>query len=67
MDGQVFNQGADSLVGRPFVEVEKYYIQRALEITGGKREEAAHLLGIGERTMYRKKPPALIRNSIIIP
>lgn len=47
-------QGADALVGRPLTEVEKYYIQRALEITGGKREEAAHLLGIGERTMYRK-------------
>ena len=46
--------GADSLIGRPLTEVEKYYIQCALEITGGKREEAAHLLQIGERTMYRK-------------
>ena len=46
--------GADSLIGRPFTEVEKFYIQCALEITGGKREEAAHMLGIGERTMYRK-------------
>jgi two-component system response regulator HydG len=53
-DGQAFALGADSLVGRPLVEVEKYYIQRALEMTGGKREEAANLLGIGERTMYRK-------------
>ena len=53
-DGYGFAQGADSLVGRPLEEVEKYYIQRALELTGGKREEAAHLLGIGERTMYRK-------------
>lgn len=53
-DGQSLLAGADSLVGRPLVEVEKYYIQRALEMTGGKREEAAHLLDIGERTMYRK-------------
>ena len=53
-DGQGIIHGADSLVGRPLVEVEKFYIQRALELTGGKREEAAHLLGIGERTMYRK-------------
>ncbi|WP_010588263.1 sigma-54-dependent transcriptional regulator [Schlesneria paludicola] len=53
-DGQAILLGADSLVGRPLVEVEKYYIQRALELTGGKREEAAHLLEIGERTMYRK-------------
>jgi two-component system response regulator HydG len=46
--------GADTLIGRPLEEVEKYYMQRALEITNGKREEAANLLGIGERTLYRK-------------
>ena len=47
-------EGAESLIGRPLTEVEKYYIQRALELTDGKREEAAALLGIGERTLYRK-------------
>lgn len=47
-------RGADNLVGRPLTEVEKYYIERALEITGGKREEAANMLEIGERTLYRK-------------
>ena len=47
-------RGADALIGRPFTEVEKYYIERALELTEGKREEAAKLLAIGERTMYRK-------------
>ena len=46
--------GADSLAGKPLVDVERYYIQRALELTEGKREEAAQLLGIGERTLYRK-------------
>jgi two-component system response regulator HydG len=46
--------GADTLIGRPLAEVERYYIERALEVTGGKREEAAALLGIGERTLYRK-------------
>lgn len=46
--------GADTLIGRPMVEIEKYYIQRTLELTGGKREEAASMLGIGERTLYRK-------------
>ena len=45
---------ADALIGKPLSEVEKYYIQRALELTNGKREEAASLLGIGERTLYRK-------------
>ncbi len=42
-----------SLIGRPLLEVERYYVQQALEKTGGNREEAAHLLGIGERTLYR--------------
>ena len=46
--------GSDTLIGRPLNDVEKYYIQRALEVTGGKREEAAHMLEIGERTLYRK-------------
>ena len=46
--------GADSLIGRPMTEVERYYIERALELTDGNREEAASLLGIGERTLYRK-------------
>ncbi|MFV0443978.1 MAG: sigma-54-dependent transcriptional regulator [Planctomycetaceae bacterium] len=46
--------GADGLIGRPMEEVEAFYIARALELTEGKREEAAKLLGIGERTLYRK-------------
>lgn len=46
--------GADSLVGRPLTDVERYYIERALELTSGRRDEAARLLGIGERTLYRK-------------
>lgn len=46
--------GADGLIGRPLLDVEKYYISRALEMTGGKRAEAARLLGIGERTLFRK-------------
>jgi two-component system response regulator HydG len=28
-------------------------MEKALELTGGNREEAARLLGIGERTLYR--------------
>jgi len=42
-----------NLVGRPLTEIERYYIEKALEITGGNREEAANKLGIGERTLYR--------------
>lgn len=52
--GSIAARGADALIGRPFTEVERYYIERALELTGGKREEAAKILEIGERTLYRK-------------
>ena len=44
----------DQLVGKPFSEIEKHYIVETLKLCGGNREEAAMLLGIGERTLYRK-------------
>ena len=43
-----------ALVGKSLDEVEKYFIAEALQLTKGNREEASHLLGIGERTLYRK-------------
>ena len=46
--------GADGLIGKPMTDVEKYYIQRALDLTDGNREEASRMLEIGERTLYRK-------------
>lgn len=46
--------GADSLIGKPLDDVEAYYIEQALKLTNGNREEAANMLGIGERTLYRK-------------
>ena len=46
--------GADGLVGQPLADVERFYIEQALELVDGKREDAAALLGIGERTLYRK-------------
>ncbi len=46
--------GQDLLIGRDLRDVEKYYISKALELTDGRREEAATMLGIGERTLYRK-------------
>jgi two-component system, NtrC family, response regulator HydG len=45
--------GPGNLVGRPLNEVERYYIAQALQLTNGNREEAARMLGIGERTLYR--------------
>jgi two-component system response regulator HydG len=46
--------GADALIGRPLAEVERYYMEKALELANGNREEAAHRLKVGERTLYRK-------------
>jgi len=43
-----------ALVGKPLSEIEKLFIAETLRITGGSREEAAQMLGIGERTLYRK-------------
>jgi two-component system response regulator HydG len=45
--------GPNNLVGRPLTEVERYYIEQALQLTEGNREEASRMLGIGERTLYR--------------
>jgi two-component system response regulator HydG len=46
--------GLHQLVGKPMSEIEKLFIEETLKITGGNREEAATMLGIGERTLYRK-------------
>jgi two-component system response regulator HydG len=46
--------GIAPLVGRPLEEIEKIFITETLKLTGGNREQAAELLGIGERTLYRK-------------
>jgi two-component system response regulator HydG len=43
-----------SLVGKPLEEVERLFITETLTAAGGNREEAAKMLGIGERTLYRK-------------
>jgi len=43
-----------TLVGKPLSEIERLFIGETLKLTGGNREEAAKMLGIGERTLYRK-------------
>ncbi len=43
-----------SLVGKPMDEIEQLFIAETLKFTGGNREETAKLLGIGQRTLYRK-------------
>jgi two-component system, NtrC family, response regulator HydG len=45
--------GPDNLTGKPLSEIERYFSEKTLEQTEGNREEAARILGIGERTLYR--------------
>jgi len=46
--------GYASLAGTSLEQIEKRAIRETLRLTGGNREQAAKLLGIGERTLYRK-------------
>ncbi len=46
--------GLASLVGKPLETLERLFIAETLRCTGGNREHAAEMLGIGERTLYRK-------------
>jgi two-component system response regulator HydG len=48
------NDGPERLIGKPMEDVERYYIERALQLAEGNREAAADMLKIGERTLYRK-------------
>ncbi len=43
-----------SLAGTSLEAIEKRAIRETLRLTQGNREQAAKLLGIGERTLYRK-------------
>ena len=45
---------AGSLAGTSLEQLEKQAIRETLKLTGGNREQTAKLLGIGERTLYRK-------------
>ena len=46
--------GMNNLVGISIEQLEKEHIRNTLKMTDGNREQAAKLLGIGERTLYRK-------------
>ncbi|MFH1024867.1 MAG: sigma-54 dependent transcriptional regulator [Planctomycetota bacterium] len=43
-----------ALAGISLAEAEKHLIRSTLALVNGKRAEAAKMLGIGERTLYRK-------------
>jgi two-component system response regulator HydG len=42
------------MVGLTMAQVERMMIERTLQATGGNREQAAKILDIGTRTLYRK-------------
>ncbi len=46
--------GITQLAGISLEEAEKELIKNTLKMIGGNREQAASILGIGERTLYRK-------------
>ena len=46
--------GGYELTGRSLAEVERDLIATNLELVSGNRQKAAKMLGIGERTLYRK-------------
>ena len=48
------SDGLHQLVGKPMSELEAMFIAETLKVTGGNRKEASSMLGIGERTLYRK-------------
>ncbi len=46
--------GDSSLIGQPLSVIERWAIEETLKLTGDNREEAAKVLGIGARTLYRR-------------
>ncbi|EMI20017.1 two component, sigma54 specific, transcriptional regulator, Fis family [Rhodopirellula maiorica SM1] len=46
--------GESNLIGQPLSTVERWAIEETLKLTGGNREEAAKILKIGARTLYRR-------------
>ncbi|MFN9788954.1 MAG: sigma 54-interacting transcriptional regulator, partial [Pirellulaceae bacterium] len=51
---QLAQEGPESLVGQPLEAIERWAILETLKRTNDNREEAARVLGIGARTLYRK-------------
>ena len=51
---QMASQQLDKLAGISLEDAEKQLIANTLKMVEGNREQAAKILGIGERTLYRK-------------
>jgi len=46
--------GWQFLAGRTAMDVEKNHIRVTLDLVGGNRQKAAKVMGMSERTLYRK-------------
>lgn len=53
-EGEAESDKFGSLVGLSLEQIEKQAIRNALRVNQGNREATAKMLGIGERTLYRK-------------
>jgi two-component system response regulator HydG len=53
-DAQVPLEGESDLVGQPLSVIERWAIEETLKLTNDNREEAAKILEIGARTLYRR-------------
>jgi two-component system, NtrC family, response regulator len=51
---QSMESGSEEVAFVPLNEVEKNHIRRALDFADGNRSQAAELLGISRKTLYRK-------------
>ncbi|MCK4341015.1 MAG: sigma-54-dependent Fis family transcriptional regulator [Phycisphaerae bacterium] len=51
---EIVPASAAGMVGLTMAQVERMMIERTLQATGGNREQAAKILDIGTRTLYRK-------------
>ena len=55
VDMPTIGDGSESgLIGQPLSVIERWAIEKTLQLTNDNREEAAKILGIGARTLYRR-------------
>jgi DNA-binding NtrC family response regulator len=50
--GMLLSESAQTSI--PLEELERVYVRRVLESRGGNKSDAARVLGINRRTLYRK-------------
>lgn len=54
VSGAAATSGPSDLIGKTMDDIERWAIEETLKLTNNNREEAAKVLGIGARTLYRK-------------